>query len=331
MKFRTSLPQRTYPFQLNYDSRIMSLGSCFAEHMGRRLSSHLFNIISNSFGIVYHPLALANSLKRLISAKAYVVDELLLHNALYHSLDHHGEFSKPNVDVALENINQQLEKGAKQLEQADVLYITFGTSWGYFHLEKNTWAANCHKIPQQAFRKQLTSSEEMVSAWQELIKELLKKNAALQLVLTVSPVRHIKDGLENNQVSKANLRLLCAGLEESFAQVHYFPAYEIMQDDLRDYRFYEADLIHPNQMAQDYIWNYFQQAFFDKNTLAQYSTIANLVQAAAHRPFHPASEAHQNFIVNQIEKLEALATNHPMINFGDLRNAFTSQQITVVD
>ena len=327
MKLRTQVLLPDYPISITYNDKILSLGSCFADNMGRRMNDHLLNIFNNPFGIVYHPIPIGRGLRRLLRNELYTKDELIEHQQLFHSWDHHGSFSTDSIEKSLELINHAFENARQQLMEAKVLIITFGTAWGYFHIAERKTVANCHKFPAKYFKKSLMILDETIANWFELTKEIFEKNPRLQIILSVSPVRHLRDGIHENQRSKAELILAVDKLCESFENMHYFPAYEIMMDELRDYRFYEADLVHPNALARDYIWEKFCEAFFDAKTQEQLQSIAKLRQAAAHHPFHPQLRAHQQFLNKQLDRLEQLRRQLPHLRWDDLEQQFRAQLI----
>jgi len=315
MEFRTQIPLKKQTNNLiDYQSKILLLGSCFSENIGAKFEYYKFQAEVNPFGILFHPKAIETFLERVVKQKLYSEDDLVFHNERYHCLDAHSNLSDSNKGVLLNNLNTILKSTCQQIAGGTHLIITLGTAWVYEHISREQIVANCHKIPQKQFQKQILSVQEITDCLQnigELVKDV---NPLIQLIYTVSPVRHIKDGFVENQQSKAHL---LSGIHQILDahNVCYFPSYEIMMDDLRDYRFYNADMIHPNQTAIDYIWRQFQLVWFSdsvKNTMKKVATIQNGV---AHRPFNFESEQHQKFLKQLELKQENLVNEFPFMRF----------------
>jgi len=307
---------------ITHSTKLMAMGSCFAEHIGGRLEKNHFDIILNSFGISYHPLAIHQQILRLINDQPYTEEELHLNNGIWHSWDHHTRFSHPEKSQCLENINKEYKVAQKQLENLDHLMITFGTAYGYRLKGKNLLVTNCHKYPADRFDKFLSEPEELVIAWTELIHLLKSKNKKLKFTLTVSPVRHKKEGLVENNRSKSRCLYLTEKLCETFTDCFYFPAYEIVIDELRDYRFFNTDLVHPSEQAIGYIWEKYSALFFKDETLAINKKLNSFYDASNHRPFLPNSTAHQEFLRKELNKLIAFKEQHPNINIEKIEKAF---------
>lgn len=283
------------------------IGSCFTENIGARLFERKFNIVVNPFGIVYNPVSIALSLERLLSQQPlFREDELFEHNGLWHSWDHHGRFSRPERHEALAAINGQISLAVEQLNTTNRLFITLGTADVFCFRNSNRIVANNHKMPAAHFDERRISTLETVEAFGPVFEKLFGLNPDLNVIISVSPVRHTRKGLLENQLSKATLLLACEELRQQFPQVHYFPAYELLLDDLRDYRFYAADMIHPSDVAVDYIWNYFSEMYFSEETKKLNKAIEKILAALNHRPFHPDSEEYKAFIAKQKEDLDRL-------------------------
>lgn len=298
------------PKKANYDHRhrFHFEGSCFAENIRRSMEQCGFDCTGGHHGILYHPLAMAQSIDEVLQQKKYEANDLFCSGEKWVSLSHHGSFSNVNREEAMENINASIEEGFVHLTQADVLIVTFGTSWAWKHKESNRVVGNCHRLPQQAFTKELSSVSEMAMTWMVLMGNLLEKNDQLNIVFTVSPVRHTREGMEENNLSKAQLRLLCHELVKAFPnRATYFPAYEIMMDDLRDYRFYELDMIHPNGAAIEYIRDVWAQAYVDPTAWKAALEIEKLIRFVEHRPSAEGMPKHaekSKEIFAQIENLK---------------------------
>jgi hypothetical protein len=264
--WRTKIIPSKASFNLDHRSGIFLLGSCFSTNIGSRLSAAGFQTCENPTGIVFSPAPLAANLIRLIENHAYEVDQLMEYDGQFHSLDHHGSFSQKSAEFTLETINRRFVEAREELKKADVLVITLGSAWTYFFKETGQAVANCHKIPQHRFEKKMLSMAQILDAYEHVLNSLTMFNPGLKVLFTISPVRHWKDGAVENQRSKSRLIDAVHSLAENHKQVSYFPAYELVMDDLRDYRFYEEDMLHPNKLAIDYIWEFFQMTYFDEST-----------------------------------------------------------------
>ncbi len=326
-EFRTRIPNITFPFRIHHQHKVLCSGSCFAKHMGKRLGQYQFNSLLNPFGILYNPISIAQGLETLLHDQPFPADQLFKHQELWHSFDHHGSFSGSDKEAVLQNINQQLNHGRAFLQQANRIILTLGTAYTFVNQTTGQVVANCHKLPATQFERRLLSVDACVSVLSKVLKSIKSITPDLEVIISVSPIRHIRDGLIQNQRSKASLLLAAAQLENDLEYVHYFPAYEIVMDDLRDYRFYESDFIHPNSQAVDYIWNYFKDAFFEKETSKLILEINTIVQASRHRPFHVASAAHQDFISGQLKKIDELVQRHSFLDMSDLKKVFLDQII----
>lgn len=311
--FRTSFNINPSPFQIGHDDKILSLGSCFAQNMGQRLEKLKFNIQNNPFGIIYNPKSIASSLERLQNKSPFSKEDLFFHNECWHSWAHHGSFSNPELSLALDKINNRQQQVPHQI---DTLIITFGSAYAYRLKATGQIVANCHKIPNKQFDKIRLSANEIAETLLEQIHTIQSQQTNLKTILTVSPVRHIKDGILDNQRSKAILLLACEQIEQQLPNSYYFPSYEIMMDDLRDYRFYASDMLHPNQQAQDYIWEKFSDTFFTSKTKQTINAIEKLNQSIEHRPLYPETKAHQKFLNQLLNKIEALGQQYPKFDFS---------------
>lgn len=316
MNFSTKvdIPQAKKPITL--DDAIFITGSCFAENIGNFLANYKFNTLVNPFGIIYNPLSIANSLNLILNNKNFTEEDLLFFNEKWLSLQHHGRFSSSDKNSCLSSINNAILTANKQLQEANYLVITFGSAWVYEHIEHGL-VANCHKIPGKYFTKRLLEVHEIVTTFHSCIKAIREINPAIELVFTVSPVRHTKDGLWENNLSKAVLHLTVKKIIESFERCTYFPAYELVVDELRDYRFFENDMVHPSELAVKYVWQKFSSTYLDDETQNILYKIDKIQQAAAHRPFDFYSEKHQAFIQTQLDIIQELVTQFPQLNFAE--------------
>jgi len=313
--FRTILPPLPGLPQIRPSDHLLCLGSCFAQHIGNRFHAGRWSVLLNPFGIIYHPLPIVRSLLRLLEEIPFTKDDLFYHQEQWHSFEHHGKFSGSDQKETLSRMNLELIKGSAQLKKSNLLLLTLGTANGFVDVNTGQVVANCHKLPNQQFTKQLFSSEEIYKNLAPVLKKITDQLPGLKIILTVSPVRHLRDGLITNQRSKASLLLAGAALEKKFDAVYYFPAYELMMDDLRDYRFYKNDLMHPTEMAVDYIWEYFRNCCFQEKTQIYYDEILKINKALTHRPFRPESTAHQQFIEQLKLKMLELKRKYPWLDF----------------
>lgn len=315
MEFRTQIPiQKQKDNLINYHSNILLLGSCFSENIGYKFQYYKFKNTVNPFGILFHPKAIEVFLERVVNQRIYLEDDLVFQNEQYHSFDSHSSLSNSNKNVLLNDLNEILKTVYLEIIQSSHLIITLGTAWVYKYIEQNKVVANCHKIPQKEFTKQLLSVSEITNSLKNIEVLVRKLNSSVKIIYTVSPVRHLKDGYIENQQSKSNL-LSAIHVYLLKSKSSYFPSYEIMMDDLRDYRFYKSDMLHPNQVAIDYIWEQFQKAWFLDNTKPIMKKITIIQKGMAHKPFNISSEAHISFL-NKLElKKEKLLKDYPNMIF----------------
>jgi len=321
--FRTVVNCTTSLEKISYDTSFLMLGSCFAENLGEWLRQLKFNVMVNPFGIVYHPAPAAYQLERIITGKSYTDNELYHHNELWHSFNHHGRFSHPDVLASLERINHELQLAHVQLARSNWLFVTFGTAWAYRMKRTGAIVANCHKLPSSDFERIRFDVDEIDTIWMETIEKLQQFNPVIKVVFTVSPIRHLRDGAHENQLSKSTLLLAVDRLNQKRENTGYFPAYEIVLDDLRDYRFYAENMTHPNAVAINYIQQRFCESYMDEKTLQIMKTVEEVVKAAAHRPLHQTSE-YRKFAEKYHEKIVELKRQIPQIDFSEEIERFTT-------
>jgi len=324
-EFRTILPPQKANISIDYQTPALCLGSCFTENIGQLLIDYKFPTSLNPFGILYNPISIKNSLERIMDGSLYELNDLFFHQDLWYSFDHHGSFAHPNPSTALAKINNELDRATKFLTKTNRLLITVGTASVFVYQKTNEVVANCHKLPNTEFEKRRLSVSEIVEALFPILTQLNIKNRDLEVVFTVSPVRHLKDGIIENQRSKATLILAVEELVQKLPFVHYFPAYEFVMDDLRDYRFYEKDMAHPNDQAIRYIWDFFQQTYFSDATIRIFKKVRKIVKASQHRPFHATTSAHQQFVQKQLENINALEKQYPFLTLKKERAIFQAQ------
>lgn len=304
--FRTVVTPQKPPYTITHADKIISIGSCFSENIGLKFRDYKFNININPFGQQYNPYSIAKAIHRLLQANAYTEKELVHHDELYHSFDHHGSFSRSNVNDTLQHINSNLEQASHDLKNATLLFLTFGTSHVFTLKESGEYVSNCHKLSGTQFERKVLKPKEIVDALSNAIRELQKVNPNIKIIATISPVRYFAFGHYENSVSKAHLFTAINELQEIFPYMFYFPAYELVMDDLRDYRFFAEDMLHPNYQATNYVWEALCNTMLDRKTLGLMKEIDEILLAARHRPRNPNSDAHRKFVQKYIGKIEEL-------------------------
>lgn len=313
MLFRTELTLPASSFTIHHRHRIVLLGSCFSQNVEARLQIYKFNCFLNPFGTIFHPIPIAR-LMNYVSSDHQVESHMLVQSqGLYVHPDFHSSLSSPDPSIAAERINQAINEMHLELSKLDYVFITLGTSIGYTYLKTGEVVANCHKIPADSFTKIESEVDIMVNNLYQACSEWQQFNRDIRFIFTVSPVRHIKDGIIENMLSKAKLLLTVEKLSRLLSNTSYFPAYEWMMDDLRDYRYYEKDLIHPNELAIDYIWKKFSEHYFDKKTQTLNLKIDEIQKALNHRAFNPDSEAHQQFLYHIEKEILTLRSQYPWL------------------
>ncbi len=314
MMWQTVVDIEKPDFSVDYHSRWMLIGSCFAENMGMKLMENRFAVDCNPCGIVYNPESVAQVLERLMDERVVTPDELIWHEGKWMSWGHHGRFSASEREVCLEKMNARIYRGAEQLRRADVLLITFGTSWVYRHLQSGCVVANCHRFPERDFERFCLSVPEIVGLYERLLEQLERINPGVRVLFTVSPIRHWKDGAHGNQLSKSVLLLAIDELVKRRKRVYYFPSYEIVLDELRDYRFYAEDMLHVSGQAVDYIWSRFRDTFLSADALQVMRQVEKINKGLNHRPSDPESETYIAFRRKLEGELEQLGNKYPLLN-----------------
>ncbi len=323
-KFRTIVDVPQTAEKIGHDNKVMFIGSCFSESIGQKLASHKFHVDINPFGVLYNPASIAQCLSILLKNKFFSEEDLNYANERWFSFLHHSDYSRPDKTECLEAINTRIRKSAQFLENADYIFITFGTSWIFKQRQNNSVVSNCHKLPASKFIRSKLSVEDIVSEYQSLLDQLKQFNSKLKAVFTISPIRHWKDGAHGNQLSKATLFVALEKIVEANPEVAYFPSYEIMMDELRDYRFYSADMLHINQVAIDYIYERFSECFFSDETKKLNSKVEKIIRASNHRPFNPNAENFRDFVKSNINEIESLLNLYPYLDFIPEMNYFKS-------
>lgn len=311
MKFRTEINIPPFARKIGHGDTLFSIGSCFADSIAARLERYKFRIGSNPFGVLYNPFSIASAIESLAAGAVNTGEDLVFADGLWFSYAHHGSFSAVAKEDALRKMNESATCASEMLNSANVVIITFGTAWVY-ELDGKV-VANCHKQPASQFTRRRLSAKEIVGRFSDMFEGVLKDK---QVILTVSPVRHLKDGFAGNSLSKAILRVAVGELVEKYPQVQYFPAFEILNDDLRDYRFYKEDMVHPTDAAVDYIWEKFSGAAFAEDTQALLPRIENLRRAVEHRPFNADTDAYARFRETSLRQVRELQAACPDADFS---------------
>ncbi len=323
MDFHLRFPIQVFSKKIHYSHQLFFMGSCFAENIGQTMENYKFNVLMNPNGVLYNPASIALALRRVIHNKAMNDSQLVFANDCWNSWEHHSRFSKPDKVQCLTEINNSIINGHQKLQQTEWLFITFGSAFVYQLNSTGELVGNCHKIPQKEFTKKLLTVAEIMSDYTKLLKELTAINNNLKVVFTVSPVRYIRDGVVENNISKARLIEAVHNLIAENNNTFYFPAYELVIDDLRDYRFYKSDLVHPNEQAIDYVFEKLMDAVFDQETKNIFEKIKDIITAKEHRPFNKDTEAYQRFKATYLARCLTLNKDYKYINLDAEIACFT--------
>lgn len=314
MKLQTEIPLTRAQNQIGYESQILILGSCFTKNIGKKLDYFKFRSLQNPFGILFHPKAIENLISKSIDKETYSEKDIFFHNERWHCFDAHSDLSDVSKERLIESLNSGLDSTNKQINGSTHIIITLGTAWVYRKTETGNIVSNCHKIPQSEFKKELLSTDEVSDCLRNVVDKIELVNKNTQIIFTISPVRHLKDGFVENQRSKAHL---ISAIHEIINQGNalYFPSYEIMMDELRDYRFYETDMLHPNQLAIDYIWEKFKTVWISEKAQTIMEKVAEIQKGLQHRPFNPDSEQYKVFVKSLEKKITYLQQEYQFMNF----------------
>ena len=318
MILQTKIPLKKQQFhKVDYNSKLLLIGSCFSENIGKKLAYYKFQSITNPFGILFHPKAIEALITNAINEKEYTTKDVIFNNEQWHSFNAHSSLSSSDKNELIHNLNTANTLTLQQLKNATHIIITLGTSWVYRFTETDTIVANCHKIPQKKFLKEILTVDEVTESIDAITKLITSINKNVTITFTVSPVRHLKDGFIENQRSKSHLLAAIHQLLDSAQsdKINYFPSYEIMMDELRDYRFYAEDMIHPSKIAIDYIWERFTEVWFSEQTKETMNKVETVQKGITHRSFNPTSEAHLKFLNNLQQKKETLLKAFPFMKF----------------
>lgn len=316
MQFHLDYKPVVSPEKITHEDQVLLIGSCFSEHIGNGLGDHKFKVDSNPFGIVFNPSSIAKGVTRIVNKNYFTDTDVLEIDGKWISFESHSSISASTKVELLNTLNGIIDAWHVKIKSAKWLVITFGSAYAYRHSEKNTIVANCHKLPHTLFEKQLLESPEIVSELQTLLNLLLQFNAGFKILYTVSPVKHIRDGVVENSLSKSILIQSVHQLVKANTNSVYFPAYEIVTDDLRDYRFYESDMAHPNKQAIDYVWKRFSEVYFNETTNGINEKVLTIQQAYNHRLFDQSSPSSIKFKKGFYEKCLALQSEYIWLDFS---------------
>ncbi len=324
MSFFTEIQIPEFPWKMDYSKSMMFLGSCFSENIGQKLTDMKFKVDMNPFGILYNPESIANSLKILLEKQIFTENDLFNDQGLWNSFSHHSRFSDVDREVALEKINSRIATSSDFLKEADFLAITFGTAGVYEFKETGQIVSNCHKIPAAKFKRFRLGVHEITDTYRELLGQLWKVNPKLKILFTVSPIRHWKDGAVENQLSKATLLLAIDRLITGFGSSNcgYFPSYELMMDELRDYRFYAEDMLHISPVATGYIFDRFSNVLISKESAQVSKSVLKIRKAFEHRPVNTTSVEYKKFLQQNLFEIEQLTSRFPYLDFAEEKKHF---------
>jgi hypothetical protein len=325
--FRIPVEPTVTPWKTGYGERHVFIGSCFTENIGNRMAELKFSTDINPFGILYNPESISQCIRRLVSPVAFTEEELFFHDGLWHSFMHHGQFSSVTPAVALRHINDRLFFSSEYLKQAGFLFLTFGTAWVFEYKPSGTIVSNCHKLPSVNFARYRLSPAEIADTIREALEALWGVNASIKVILTVSPVRHLQDGAIANQLGKAALLLAADALCRGFGndRILYFPSYELVMDELRDYRFYADDMVHISPVAVNYIWEKFCEALITAESKKLMEEILHVLRAKEHRPIHAGTPEHRAFLMNSLKKVLSLSKKNPYLDLSEEKRYFEKQ------
>mgnify|MGYP001206666840 CR=1 FL=1 len=320
MEFHAEYFPKPFNKKITHKHNLLLVGSCFTEQIGNKLIQHKFSVLDNPNGILFNPVSIARAVKSYITDRRYEAGDLFYHNELWGSWDHHTRFSSIDCQTALDNINASQQRASSFIKSADWILLTVGSAFVYEQVSvENTGGyeqvvANCHKVPADKFNRRLLEIAEIKKELGTMIAMVREVNPAVQFIFTISPVRHLREGFIDNNRSKSALIQAVHSLVNG-EDIFYFPAYELVIDDLRDYRFYAEDMVHPNYAATNYVWEKFKSACIDEQTQQLMKEIAVIIAARNHKPFNPTSEQHKNFLKTNLEKIREVMKSHPYIDF----------------
>ena len=311
--FQTKIDIPVSEIRISYEDNIMTLGSCFAENIGKKLKDVYFETDINPFGVLYNPVSIRNSIELLLHKKVFTNNDIFEYNTLWQSFSHSSMFTGISAGECLNMINSGMNSSVEFMLNTQILLITFGTAWIFEEKKSGRVVSNCHKLPAGDFIRRRLTVEEIVNDYNGIIIKLQSDHPMIHIIFSVSPIRHWKDGAHENNISKSVLILAIDELQKQHSNIHYFPAYEIQLDELRDYRFYAPDMLHPSEVAVDYIWKRFSETYFTDDTLLLKKRIEQLVADRSHRPFQPDSIEYKKFLLNTEKRKADILTDFPFL------------------
>jgi hypothetical protein len=323
MQFRLEFEPKALSPKINIADNIMLLGSCFTEHMNDKLRQCKFNTLQNPHGVLFNPISISNAIKSYSTFTLVDHADVFFHQGIWNHWSFHSSRSKTDADQTIASMNNNISAGNIFLQKAGWLIITFGSAFVY-EINQNYTVANCHKMPAHIFNKRMLQIDEIVDNYTSLIHDLAVFNPALKIIFTVSPVRHSRDGFVENNRSKSVLLLSIERIISEHANTFYFPSYELVIDDLRDYRFYAEDMVHPNYLATQYVWEKFSSSSIDGKSREIFKELEQINNAVKHRPLHPNSDEHKKFIAKFNSLVESLSIRFPSLNFDFEKQFFTN-------
>jgi len=315
VKLQTQLSLEKQAPGINYNSKLFLLGSCFAENIAEKFSYYKFQNEVNPLGVLFHPIAILDLLTRAHENNPYSEKDIFFSNGCWQSFQSHSRLNSISQIEILDHLNKALKSTQDQLKNASHVILTFGTAWVYEHIQSKTIVANCHKQPQKEFEKSILSIDQLQDTFNSIISILKSFNPKVTVVFSISPVRHLKDGFVENNLSKAHLITALHSVINTSENTHYFPSYELLMDELRDYRFYKQDMVHPNQIAIDYVWEKFQPIWIDADVNPIMQEVNQLQKGFAHKPFNPLAEEHAIFLSSLAKKAKAMESRFPFMKF----------------
>lgn len=315
MQFHLNYTPEPLQTKMNHSDSFLMIGSCFSEHIGNNMQKLKFNIHSNPFGIVFNPLSIAFQLNRICNKNYFTENDVFEKDNNWYSFEAHSFVSAKSKNELIKKLNETIDDWHNSLKNTKCLFITLGSAFAYYHIEKQQIVSNCHKFPGNVFTKKLLQLSDILSVYKDLMDSIFSINPNIQIIYTVSPVKHLRDGVVENNLSKAILLQTVHQLISEYKNCSYFPAFELVNDDLRDYRFYEKDLAHPNNLAIEYVWNKFIDCCFDENTKQINLKIEQINKAFQHKIFNHNTQLVIDFKKDFYNKCQALKTQYPYLNF----------------
>lgn len=328
--FRTVVPRSNFPFKITHNESIFCLGSCFTENIGHFLLKSKFSTLINPFGIIYNPISICKLINLTINDIPISTSDLVSINERFYHWDFHGDLSDVDSKKTADLINQQINTANEFLKETDIIFLTLGTSNAFQLIDTERIVANCHKYPNNKFKRVGLPVDDIVYELEQTIAKLERINPNIKIVFTISPVRHLRDGLINNQLSKARLIQSVHQLCSNNSSIFYFPSYELIIDDLRDYRFYSQDMLHVNDLGLSYIWDHFKRSLIEEDTLTLIDSIMRIHKDLEHKAFYPNSSKHQTFLNNLKDKIIKIRSDYPSLDFDQEINRIEEQITTTI-